>query len=437
MRFLILGAGGIGCYYGARLIAAGHQCTFVARGEHLKALQNRGLEVRHPEFRFSAKVDATDIQGLIKGYGAADFDLALISLKGGATATIINALAPWLVDGSMPLLSLQNGVDNELLIAENVGAARTIGGLAVRIGGHILEPGVIDATGPAQIIMGSWPKSADHSDTQVFVSKMARLFNDADIPTQVSEDIRYELWRKLLINNGVNPLSALTGLDTRTLTSDPVLGPTILSLMKETASVAAIDDVELTDRDVDEMFDLISRFDAIKTSMLVDREKGRPLELDGISGAVLSRAARLGIDTPLTALIHRLLEMNIASPTLFSTIKKDEPMTPEQLIDALENNQPVEFEDSMAVIDEHFDYTPAAFTNGEQQNDAGQNAGSCKILAFGQLMNLSEEQTLRCFGRFYQDVLNTPEGSDHGNIRNFMKSGWNGVTFASTPLQRR
>lgn len=112
-------------------------------------------------------------------------------------------------------------------------------------------------------------------------------------------------------------------------------------------------------------------------------------------------------------------------------------MTPEQLVEALKNNQAVEFEDSMQVIDEHFDYTPAAFKNGDQENEAGQNAGSCKILAFGQLMELSEEQTLRCFGRFYQDVLGTPEGNDHGNIRNFMKSGWNGVSFETTPLARK
>ncbi|MFV8816813.1 HopJ type III effector protein [Haliea sp. E17] len=112
-------------------------------------------------------------------------------------------------------------------------------------------------------------------------------------------------------------------------------------------------------------------------------------------------------------------------------------MTPEQLVDALKTRQSVAFEDTMAVIDEHFDYTASAFKNGQQNNDAGQNAGSCKILAFGQLMNLSEEETLRCFGRYYQDVLNTPDGNDHGNIRNLIEFGWSGVAFASAPLKRR
>ncbi len=111
-------------------------------------------------------------------------------------------------------------------------------------------------------------------------------------------------------------------------------------------------------------------------------------------------------------------------------------MTPEQLVDALKTRQAVEFEDTMAVIDTHYDYTATAFKNGEQRNEAGQNAGSCKILAFGQLMQLSEAEVLRGFGRFYQDVLNTPDGDDHGNIRNFIRYGWSGVSFDSAPLKR-
>ncbi|GAB3271817.1 HopJ type III effector protein [Parahaliea aestuarii] len=111
-------------------------------------------------------------------------------------------------------------------------------------------------------------------------------------------------------------------------------------------------------------------------------------------------------------------------------------MTPEQLVDALKAGQAVDFEDAMAVINVHFDYTPTAFTNGEQVNEAGENTGSCKILGFGRLMGLSKEETLLCFGRFYQDVLNTPDGDDHGNIRNFMRTGWSGVSFAAAPLQR-
>lgn len=101
----------------------------------------------------------------------------------------------------------------------------------------------------------------------------------------------------------------------------------------------------------------------------------------------------------------------------------------------------LDFEDTMAVINEHFDYVPTAFTNGVSDmrvsNEAGQNEGSCKIFAFAQLLGLSEEQTLHCFGRFYKDVMNTPEGKDHGNIRNFMRDGWEGIHFEGQALTRK
>lgn len=109
-------------------------------------------------------------------------------------------------------------------------------------------------------------------------------------------------------------------------------------------------------------------------------------------------------------------------------------MTPKNFIVALDSTAAPDFEDCMAVINEHYDYSPTAFKNGDVANEAGQNEGSCKIFAFGKLNNLSEQQTLRCFGRFYRDVLNTPEGSDHGNIRSFMREGWAGIVFEGEAL---
>ena len=112
-------------------------------------------------------------------------------------------------------------------------------------------------------------------------------------------------------------------------------------------------------------------------------------------------------------------------------------MTPEEFANRIGQDDNLDFEDTQAVISEYFDYTPCAFTNGEVSNDAGQNEGSCKIFAFGQLMQLDQAQTLACFGRFYRDVLNTPEGTDHGNIRNFMQSGWDGIRFEAEALVRK
>lgn len=101
-----------------------------------------------------------------------------------------------------------------------------------------------------------------------------------------------------------------------------------------------------------------------------------------------------------------------------------------------------DFEDTIAFINAHYDYTPTAFDNGSDEgrvhNAAGQNEGSCRIFAFARLNHLPEADTLACFGRFYRkDVLENPDGHDHGNIRNFMRHGWSGITFHGEALQLR
>ena len=310
MNFLIIGAGGIGCYYGARLQQAGHSVSYLARGEHLIAMQQQGLQVTHEDLNYHEPVDAMDIQQLLQNRTCNEYDLIMLTTKGGSTQPILEQMRNWLSNADTPFLSLQNGVDNESLIAEVVGKKRTLGGLAVRIGGHIVSPGKVEATGLAQIILGPWPSvDSPSSDEAQLAETFTEAFNTANIPSQLSQNIQQELWRKLIINNGVNPLSAVTRLDTRTLTSHPVLTKTVYQLMEEVASVAKADNVELSKTDVDEMYELICSFNAIKTSMLVDKEKGRPLELDSICGAVLRRASTLGIETPATELVNAILQV--------------------------------------------------------------------------------------------------------------------------------
>ncbi len=102
----------------------------------------------------------------------------------------------------------------------------------------------------------------------------------------------------------------------------------------------------------------------------------------------------------------------------------------------------IEFNQVIEVIHAHYDYTPTRFSNGEGDtkviNDAGSNEGSCKIFSFAQLHGLDTQKTLACFGNYYRkDVLQNPQGSDHGNIRNFMLSGWNGISFAGQALKEK
>lgn len=98
----------------------------------------------------------------------------------------------------------------------------------------------------------------------------------------------------------------------------------------------------------------------------------------------------------------------------------------------------IQFNEVIAYIDTHYDFTPAKFTNGNTVNKENQNNGSCKIFSFARLNNLSEEETLSLFGDFYrEDVLKNPEGTDHQNIRNFMKTGWDGILFEKEALQEK
>ena len=98
----------------------------------------------------------------------------------------------------------------------------------------------------------------------------------------------------------------------------------------------------------------------------------------------------------------------------------------------------IQFEDTMSVVELNYTFSPSEFKNGEVTNLAGENNGSCKIFAFGDLQGLSADQTLACFGQFYRkDVLEFPENEDHQNIRNFMKFGWEGVHFSQQALAKK
>lgn len=98
----------------------------------------------------------------------------------------------------------------------------------------------------------------------------------------------------------------------------------------------------------------------------------------------------------------------------------------------------ITFAETIATVDANYEFTPTAFRNGEVQNAAGQNSGSCKIFSLAQLHDLSVEKTLHCFGDYYRvDVLQHPDATDHQNIRNFIQFGWKGITFEGAALRPR
>jgi 2-dehydropantoate 2-reductase len=307
LKIAIIGAGGIGCYYGARLMQQGHEVAFIARGEHLKAMQVNGLHLTHTDFSFHEKVTAYSLEEMMCKHQPNDFDIYLLCVKATTTASIAENFKNWLNTYQQKIIiaSLQNGVDNENILNSYLSDCTIIGGLAVRIGGHIVSPGHVEAKGIAQLILGNWPESTSSNNTQLLTWSL--LFKEADIPTEIVNNIRFEMWRKLIINNGVNPLSALTSLDTKTLSHHVLFGPIVYKLMKEVVDVAIADGETLTLHDADEMFQLIKNFDPIKTSMLVDFEKGKSIELEEISGAVIKRSKQLSQSVPYTEMVYALL----------------------------------------------------------------------------------------------------------------------------------
>lgn len=109
------------------------------------------------------------------------------------------------------------------------------------------------------------------------------------------------------------------------------------------------------------------------------------------------------------------------------------------LLDQLKSlPETIQFKEVITYIDEHYDFTPTKFKNGNTVNEADQNNGSCKVFSFAQLNNLSKEEVLSLFGEFYrEDVLKNPEGTDHQNIRNFIEFGWDGIVFEGEALRKK
>lgn len=306
MKFLILGAGGIGSYFGARLLNAGHDVIFVSRGKQLEALQQNELKLQHPEFCFLKKVIAYSIDE-IKSSDGHSFDAVLLTTKSTSTLSLSKHLKSWFgSEKKIPyIISLQNGVENEEILSFDLNKQYIIAGLTRKIGAHIVSPAVITATGTAETILGSLEET---SENQTFLKELEQVFNNAKIPTQISLNIKLELWKKLIINNGVNAICALLKKETGVIMHHEKLSKIVYGLMNETAIAALNIGIKISKKEIDDMFDLITNFDSIKPSMLVDVENNREIELDEICNVVIKNCEAQNLDAPYTRTISTLLE---------------------------------------------------------------------------------------------------------------------------------
>ncbi len=308
MNFLILGTGGIGAFYGARLLNSSNEVTFVARGTHLEAIKNNGLKVEHPDFSFFENVKVSELKDI--NFNSLNIDVIILTTKSTSTRIICKELSQKLsnIKKSPYLLSLQNGVENEKVLCEYFPKEKVLGGLTRKIGAHIIKPAYIKATGNVETLIGAIYKTKENTS---FLEKLNKTINNSRIHSEVVDDINKELWKKLIINNGVNAICALLEIKTGILMNDKKLSSLVYGLMKETVSAAKACNVNINEDELNQMYELIKNFDSIKPSMLVDREFKRELEIDEICTVVINYNKKQNIDSAYTKTISYLLEFII------------------------------------------------------------------------------------------------------------------------------
>jgi 2-dehydropantoate 2-reductase len=305
MNIVIMGTGGVGAYYGTKLLKGGNKVLFIARGKHLEAMKTNGLHIIHPHFSFHKPVEACELKELRQHAYLPTINAILLTTKADATREVAQTLKG-LFGNELPyVVSLQNGVENEKVLLEYLPEEKVIGGLSRKLGAFIKEYGVIEGTGKPETIVGAlYP----NKENEAFLLQLKKTFEDAGLYFMISQNIQKDLWIKLVINNGVNALCALLREKTGVVMHNDKLSHLVYKLMEETASAAKSEDVKISKKEVDAMHKLITDFDSIKPSMQVDVESGRKIELDEICGVVIRGCEALGEDAPYTRTVSTLLD---------------------------------------------------------------------------------------------------------------------------------
>jgi 2-dehydropantoate 2-reductase len=300
VRVLVVGAGAVGGYYGAALAEHGHDVAFVARGDHLAALQARGLTVRSGgRTRVLAPVRAVAKPAEA---GGADLDLVVFTVKGQDTEPAALALRP-VVGPRTAVLTLQNGVESGERLTAILGAGRVLEGTTV-ISARIAEPGVIEQTGPPPRIALGEPTGPVTPRAEA----IAAAFRDAGVAAQATGDVRRAVWEKFI---RLAPGATLTSACHTTIgeARDTPEGAALYrALIVETVAVGRAAGVALPADAVEHAVAFIGSLPAsMKISMQLDFERRRRGELDEITGAVVRLGRRLGVPTPTYDVLYGVL----------------------------------------------------------------------------------------------------------------------------------
>jgi 2-dehydropantoate 2-reductase len=305
MKFAIVGSGAVGGYYGAKLARAGHDVTFIARGAHLAAIRERGLAIKSPLGDFVVKARAEEHAAQVP-----PVDVAIFTVKAYSNHDALPILKALVGEGTTAL-TLQNGVESVDEIAALVGASRVLGG-STYIATALREPGVIEQTGThRRIVFGE--VSGDTSRVSERVQRISDAFTGADIIAEPVADARVAVWEKFCF---LAPFAAFTGaarLPIGPLWADPFGRAQVIAAFREVEAVARAGGIALPADVVDRILPYV---DAIppdtRSSLLIDLQQGKPIEVEALLGAVVRRAAKTRTPTPVMAALYVVLKPHAA-----------------------------------------------------------------------------------------------------------------------------
>src|SRR5262245_45710466 len=299
MRIAIFGTGGVGGYFGGRLAQAGEDVTFIARGEHLRAIRDTGLRVDSLNGDFVIyPAKATD-----NVREAGTIDLVIVGVKAWQVPAAAQAMKP-LVGSHTTVLPLQNGVDAVGQLAAELGSDRVIGGLC-KIVSFVAAPGHIRHAGFApSVVIGEM----DNRRTDRIVAIHDR-FAHAGIETTIADDIQAALWMKFLFIASFSGMGAVANVPAGKLRSDPELQSQMLKAMEEIRALAHARGVDVPANAIETVMAGLNALPKDATSsMQRDIAAGKPSELESQNGAVVRMARETGVAVPTHQSIYDALK---------------------------------------------------------------------------------------------------------------------------------
>lgn len=306
MKIAIMGAGAMGCMFGAKYVRSGQDvCLVDGWKDHVEKMQRDGLDVERKGETYNVKIKAVmDVQDAVEYFGGAA-DLVMIFCKGMQTDEMIQRSMP-LIDGNTCVLTLQNGIGNPEIIGKYVDHDHVLFG-AASAGSVLLGPGSIrDTTSDRPVLIHIMPLSRVMNDK---CKEVADVITKAGMGTEAELGAEQFVWEKLSLNCCVNATSVMTHMCLKDMTNDPNGKILFDHIVSEVAKVALAKGVDTSYEHLRDFVQLAGSKSEHYPSMLQDARNKRPLELDTITGAIVSEGRRLGIETPVNETILLITSM--------------------------------------------------------------------------------------------------------------------------------